>query len=102
MTTQFITQTETFAEEKHQCSKCKKAFDEPQLIKYYACPHCHARIEEEQKSSCQYWYGYLNQKEKNEPIPNDCVECEKAVECMLNQKYNSPSAVAEIRKWYSP
>ena len=94
--------TETPIEEKHQCLKCKKAFDEPELVTYHACPHCHAKIEEAQKTGCQYWFGYLNQREKNEPIPNECIECEKAVECMLNQQYNSPVAVAEIKKWYSP
>jgi DNA-directed RNA polymerase subunit RPC12/RpoP len=102
MTTQFMIQTETSIEEKHHCLKCKKAFDEPELITYHACPHCHAKIEEERKTNCQYWYGYLHEKEKNEPIPHECVECEKAVECMLNQQYNSPTAVAEIKKWYSP
>ena len=94
---------ETSIGEKHHCSKCKKAFDEPQLIKYYACPHCHAKIEVgKQKTGCQYWFGYLNQRDRNEPIPQDCVECEKAVECMLSQQYQSAPAVAEIRKWYMP
>jgi DNA-directed RNA polymerase subunit RPC12/RpoP len=101
MTTQFIIHTDTSIEEKHHCSKCKKAFDEPELVKYYSCPHCHAKIEEGQKTGCQNWFGYLFQKEKNEPIPQECVECEKAVECMLNQQYNSSTAVAEIKKWYS-
>ncbi len=101
MTTQFVTQTEMPIVEKHQCIKCKKNFSEPELVKYYACPHCHAKIEKEEKTGCQYWFGYLNQKEKNEPIPHECVECEKAVECMLNQQSSSPTAVAEIKKWYS-
>src|SRR4030066_63465 len=79
MTTQFMPQTEISIEEKHHCLKCKKAFDEPELIKYYACPHCHAKIEKEQKTGCQYWFGYLNQKEKNEPIPHECVVVRIAV-----------------------
>ena len=102
MTTQFMVHTETSIDEKCHCLKCKKAFDEPELIKYHACPHCHAKIEKEHKTGCQYWFGYLNQKEKNEPIPHECVECQHAGECMLNQQYNSPIGVAAIKKWYSP
>ncbi len=58
-------------------------------------------VEDAQTKGCQYWYGYLSQKERQEPIPEECVECEKVVECMLNQ-LNSASAVAEIKKWYRP
>jgi hypothetical protein len=102
MSMEFTVQTEISIEGKHHCTKCKKDFVEPQLVKYYVCPHCHAKIDEERETSCQYWFGYLNQKEKNKPIPQECVECEEAVECMLNKQYNSPTAVAEIKKWYSP
>jgi DNA-directed RNA polymerase subunit RPC12/RpoP len=102
MAMQFTVHTEASIEGKHHCLKCKKAFDEPELITYHACPCCHAKIEEERTTGCQYWFGYLNQREKDESIPHECVECEKSVECMLNQQYNSPSAVAEIKKWYSP
>jgi len=94
-------QAETTVEEQRYCSKCRQAFDKPKLIQYYACPHCLNKIEEEkQKKDCQYWFGYLSGKEKSEPIPQSCVECEKVVECMLNQYYNSAAAVAEIKKWY--
>ncbi len=54
---------------------------------------------EEHKKGCQYWYGYLSQREKNKPIPKECEECKKAVECMLKQIYSS-SALAEIKKFY--
>ena len=96
------TQTTTVVEEQQQCSnpKCKKNFDKPKLVQYYACPYCLTEIEEEQKKGCQYWFGYLNQKEKGEPIPEGCVECEKALECMLNKYYNSAAAVAHIKEWY--
>jgi hypothetical protein len=99
---QFLVRSEATVEGKHHCSKCEKVFDEPELVSYRACPHCHTKIEEEQRTDCQYWFGYLNQKEKNESIPHECVECQTAVECMLNQQYNSPTAVAGIKKWYSP
>ena len=58
-------------------------------------------LKEAQSKGCQYGYGYLSQKERQEPIPEECVECEKVVECMLNH-LNSASAVAEIKKWYRP
>ena len=49
---------------------------------------------------CQHQFGYLNQRESNKSIPKECVECKKAVECMLNQPQYSDDAVAEIKKWY--
>lgn len=98
---EFIAPAEILIERKNYCSKCKKTFDEPELVTYHACPHCHAKIEQEQNTGCQYYFGYLNEKGKNEPIPQECVECEKAVDCMLTQQYNSQVAVAEIKKWYS-
>jgi DNA-directed RNA polymerase subunit RPC12/RpoP len=100
MTMDFTIQTDTSLEGKHHCLKCQKAFDEPELITYHACPYCHAKIEEEKATGCQYWFGYLFQKEKSEPIPHECVECEKAVDCMLTNQYDPP-AVAEIKKWYA-
>ncbi len=86
-------------EKERNCPKCKKTFDKPQLVQYYACPHCQNKLEEKNDAGCQHWFGYLNQKEKGASIPQSCVECDKAVECMLNQSYNS-TAVKEIKKWY--
>lgn len=94
-------QTDTITKEQQSCSKCHKTFNEPELIQYYACPHCKNRItEKKKKTGCQYWFGYLNQKSNNDSIPQSCVECEKAVDCMLNKYYNSAKAVSEIKKWY--
>jgi hypothetical protein len=84
-------------EGRNHCSKCKKTFNEPKMVP--VCPHCMNRIEEKVKTGCQYWFGYLSQKEKTESVPQECVECEKVLECMLNQK-NSASAASEIKKWY--
>jgi hypothetical protein len=100
MTMQFMAHAEISIKAKHNCPKCMKTFDEPELISFHACPHCHAKIEEAQTPSCQYWLGYLNQKEKGESIPQDCVECEKAIECMLDPQHNTTVAAAEIKKWY--
>ncbi len=91
-------QPDSIVEKQHSCSKCDKTFDKPKLIQYYACPHCMTRIEEERKMGCQYWFGYLNQKAKDDPMPKDCVECQKVVECMLNQNYDSPHVHAVERE----
>jgi len=84
----------------YSCSNpnCKKVFDKPKLIQYLACPHCDTRIE--QTKSCQHWYGYLSQREKGIQIPEECIECDKSLECLLGQCYESPKAVTEIKKWY--
>jgi hypothetical protein len=85
-------------ENKNHCVKCKEIFDEPKLVQYYACPHCLNKLEEEKKG-CQQWFGFLSQKEKSESIPQECVECDKVMDCMLNRSYDSV-AVSEIKKWY--
>jgi hypothetical protein len=83
--------------DKHLCTKCRKTFSEPKLI--YACPNCLIAIENKVEKSCQYWFGYLNQKDKTEAVPQECVECKQVMECMLSQN-TSKDAVSEIRKWY--
>jgi hypothetical protein len=96
----FMIEMEITSDKQKSCTKCRKTFDKPELIQYYVCPHCKSKIEEELKTGCQYWLGYLNDREKGEPMPPECVECEKVVECMLNKQYQSETAVAEIKKWY--
>ena len=86
-------------EKKNHCFKCKKTFDKPKLVQYYACPHCLNKLEEKSKTGCQYWFGFLSQKDKSEAVPQECVECEKVMDCMLNRYYDSV-AVSEIKKWY--
>jgi hypothetical protein len=86
-------------EEKHNCSKCKKVFAEPKLIQYYACPHCESKYEPEEKKSCQHWRGFLAQKDSNESIPCECVQCEKVLDCMLGSQTKS-NVVSQIKKWY--
>lgn len=88
------------SEEKNRCLKCQKTFDKPKLIQYYACPHCLNKLEEQSETGCQYWFGFLGQKDKGDPVPQECVECEKVMDCMLNRCYDSAVAVSEIKKWY--
>ncbi len=83
-----------------RCSnpRCGKSFDKPKLI--YACPHCLAEIQEDKKPDCQHWFGYLEQREKSEELPKECIECSKSIECMLDKEIYSEEAAKEIRKWF--
>jgi len=35
------------------------------------------------KEKCPHHYGYLKTRSKNENIPEECMTCEKLLECML-------------------
>jgi hypothetical protein len=88
-------------EKRNRCLKCQSTFDKPKLIQYYACPHCLNKLEQEESEiGCQYWFGFLSQKDKTDAIPQECVECKKVMDCMLNQCCDSTRAVSEIKKWY--
>ena len=76
---------------------------------YYACPHCLTEVprtinqqskrnrktctsEEatsvsatpEGNADCQHYFGYLKKRPKDTVIPDDCLTCEKMIECMAN------------------
>jgi hypothetical protein len=34
---------------------------------------------------CPYYFGYLSQRSKKEKIPEECMTCEKIVQCMLKK-----------------
>ena len=40
-------------------------------------------------SGCQYYFGYLGQREKGKGIPNSCLDCAKSLDCMLYDYYKS-------------
>lgn len=40
---------------------------------------------------CPHYFGYLRQRAKGESIPEECLACKKAVECMLSQPKSTPS-----------
>jgi hypothetical protein len=74
---------------------------------YYACPRCLTRVPESRKQktersettasfkemrsptkpeesvSCQHFFGYLKQRPKDTSIPEDCLVCDKMIECMV-------------------
>jgi len=50
---------------------------------------------------CLYYFGYLNQREKGETIPETCDECSNLLECLLSEHHGSEKSIKEIKKWYS-
>jgi DNA-directed RNA polymerase subunit RPC12/RpoP len=77
---------------------------------YYACPRCLTQVKEDRKQqverseeapislkelkrssakpeenvSCQHFFGYLGKRPKDTAIPEDCLVCEKMIECMIH------------------
>jgi hypothetical protein len=76
---------------------------------YYACPRCltkvgdvkpakNERSMEEEKTStivvrksresdsdeveCEHFFGYLRKRPKNTPIPDECLTCNRMIECL--------------------
>lgn len=39
--------------------------------------------EESKEGACPYHFGYLKEKPKSSPIPEECLTCPKMLECML-------------------
>jgi len=79
--------------------------------KYYACPRCLSRISDmehdesdekeetitltekakkvavekhEDSVKCEHFLGYLKKRSKNAPIPDECLTCDKMIECMIH------------------
>ncbi len=52
-------------------------------------------------SQCQYFFGYLSEKNKGKGVPEACFACPKSIECMLSQHSKSKESLEEIKKWYS-
>ena len=106
---------------KYACNNpnCKKTFDSAKEVTYLVCPFCETKIEdgylitnyhvieketkiEDEKQSqekCLHHFGYLGERQKDEIIPTECIECMRSIECML-VKTNSKEAAHEIQNWY--
>jgi hypothetical protein len=52
-----------------------------------------------ESSGCQYYFGYLGNRQKNESIPETCLDCPNSLDCMLS-KHKLRNSVQEIKKWY--
>ena len=50
-------------------------------------------------SGCQNYFGYLGDRQKNEAIPETCLDCPNSIDCMLS-KHKLTDSGQEIKKWY--
>jgi len=76
---------------------------------YYACPRCLSKVSVpqqrrsepaketvatekvkrvtaaagEDKTMCKNFFGYLKKRSKDVPIPDECLTCDKMIECMV-------------------
>jgi len=94
------------------CDKCGGTFQKPILATvssggcvqtYYACPRCMARISKEREKipilkkdaektsaklennvKCKHFFGYLKKRPKDVPIPDECLTCDKMIDCLLH------------------
>jgi DNA-directed RNA polymerase subunit RPC12/RpoP len=79
-----------------------------QVQTYYACPRCLTKVAEKRSSKseretspfiekvkkttaieendvkCKHFLGYLKNRPKNTPIPDECLTCGKMVECLIH------------------
>lgn len=81
-----------------------------QVQTYYACPHCLTKIAKtknpkgkrgkgdlstvekvgkaasmlESDVECKHFLGYLKKRPKDTSIPDECLLCEKMIECLTN------------------
>jgi hypothetical protein len=87
-----------------KCSNpdCERTFSNPLIIR--CCPYCRTEIKDlragAHSGKCKYYFGYLSERSKREKITEDCVTCEKTVECMLAKLRKTDDAIKEIKKWY--
>lgn len=92
------------------CNECGGSFQKPILATvslngrsetYYACPRCLTKISEEHKVTtipkkdvkkpsvepeddveCPHFFGYLKKRPKDSSIPEECLTCDKMIECL--------------------
>jgi hypothetical protein len=97
------------------CNECGGTFQKPILAKvscngqvqeYYACPHCMTRTNNERKDitiseedvkepsarlennvECKHFFGYLKTRPKDASIPDECLTCNKMIECLFSSKH---------------
>jgi DNA-directed RNA polymerase subunit RPC12/RpoP len=77
---------------------------------YYACPRCMTKVHDTTRSEnreaektafsnredrrpaarletnvkCEHFFGYLNKRQRDMQIPDECLTCSKMVECLLH------------------
>jgi hypothetical protein len=40
-------------------------------------------------STCTHYFGYLNERQKSQEIPSECLTCEKVIQCFSSTKNSS-------------
>jgi hypothetical protein len=40
-------------------------------------------------STCTHYFGYLHERQKSQEIPNECLTCEKVIQCFSSTKNSS-------------
>lgn len=94
------------------CDECGGTFQKPILATvscdgrvrvYHACPRCMSRISKDGKKitipredvkkplvkpennvRCKHFFGYLKKRPKDVPFPDECLTCDKMIECLLS------------------
>jgi hypothetical protein len=96
--------------------ECRRIFHKPAEVNdlsatlmrvYTACPECGEDLGQyfvqettpktKDTSICEYYFGFLNNRDKQEAIPETCLVCHRSVDCMLhdNKLKDSFSALIE-------
>lgn len=93
------------------CNECGGTSQKPILAtvscngrvqKFYACPVCMTRIKERKNTTisredvkktlvkpensveCKHFLGYLKKRPKDTQFPDECLTCDKMIECLLS------------------
>jgi hypothetical protein len=96
--------------------ECRRIFHKPAEVEdlsetplrvYTACPKCGTDLEKylvhapspktTDNSVCEYYFGYLSNRDKQEAIPETCLICHRSIDCMLldNKPKDTFSALIE-------
>ena len=51
--------------------------------------------------NCLHYFGYLRKREKKQEIPQECIVCTRAIDCLMSDSEKSKESLREIKKWYS-
>jgi len=76
--TEIVIETNSEVKEEKQTLKKKRAKAQPPKLK----PAEKSSVKD---NKCPYHFGYLSQRSRKEEIPEECMTCEKIVQCMLKK-----------------
>jgi hypothetical protein len=81
--TEIVVEKNSEVEEKKRTSKKKRAKIEETITQPTILKPAEKSLVKENK--CPYHFGYLSQRSRKEQIPEECITCEKIVQCMLKK-----------------